>query len=351
MVNLFDGDHLGDTSAAAFNADIGAWNVSGVETMDSVFYKAAAFNRDLNAWDVSRVTIMNELFMSSSAFNGDVSAWDVSSVVSMAHVFYEAAAFNGDVSAWSVGKVESMYQMFDDATAFNGDVTRWDVKSVSSFYEMFCFAAAFNGDVSSWSVAATANTESMFLGATAFRGDVSRWAGAATTEGAYEDAAEELRHHENSDHLWGMTSADHVLGEADGDGDGAVSLDEFEALCRNTLFLKLSGAEVAAGFGAVDADEDGRLSRAELEATIAAASQRIAARRVAVAVRGTESEADVRRPSRLVALVAHNNMKPAMMAFVAKHQSFFKTVQITTTGSTGAALEKKLGLQIARKVA
>ena len=40
-----------------------------------------------------------------------------------------------------------------------------------------------------------------------------------------------------------------------------------------------------------------------------------------------------------------------MMNFVAKHRDFFKTVQITTTGSTGAALEKKLGLKIARKVA
>ena len=40
-----------------------------------------------------------------------------------------------------------------------------------------------------------------------------------------------------------------------------------------------------------------------------------------------------------------------MMAFVAKHRDFFKTVQITTTGSTGGALEKKLGLLIGRKVA
>ena len=44
-------------------------------------------------------------------------------------------------------------------------------------------------------------------------------------------------------------------------------------------------------------------------------------------------------------------MKPSMMAFVAKHRDFFKTVQIVTTGSTGASLEKKLGLKIARKVA
>jgi methylglyoxal synthase len=40
-----------------------------------------------------------------------------------------------------------------------------------------------------------------------------------------------------------------------------------------------------------------------------------------------------------------------MMKFVSKNLDFFKRVSILTTGSTGAALEKKLGLRIARKVA
>ena len=55
--------------------------------------------------------------------------------------------------------------------------------------------------------------------------------------------------------------------------------------------------------------------------------------------------------TRLVALVAHNQTKPMMMKFVSKNLDFFKRVSILTTGSTGAALEKKLGLRIARKVA
>ena len=67
-------------------------------------------------------------------------------------------------------------------------------------------------------------------------------------------------------------------------------------------------------------------------------------------VKGTV-EADERKETKFVALVAHNNMKPSMMNFVAKHFDFFKTVQITTTGSTGDALETKLGLKIAHKVA
>jgi methylglyoxal synthase len=43
-------------------------------------------------------------------------------------------------------------------------------------------------------------------------------------------------------------------------------------------------------------------------------------------------------------------MKKSMMVFVASHLDFFRTVSIVTTGSTGGALEKKLGLTIARKV-
>ena len=55
--------------------------------------------------------------------------------------------------------------------------------------------------------------------------------------------------------------------------------------------------------------------------------------------------------TRLIALVAHNNMKPSMLRFVTKHVSFFKQVQIVTTGSTGLSLEKALNLKIAQKVA
>ena len=59
----------------------------------------------------------------------------------------------------------------------------------------------------------------------------------------------------------------------------------------------------------------------------------------------------MKKCTRLVALVAHNQTKPMMMNFVANNLDFFKRVSILTTGSTGSALENKLGLHIARKVA
>lgn len=47
----------------------------------------------------------------------------------------------------------------------------------------------------------------------------------------------------------------------------------------------------------------------------------------------------------LVALVAHNNMKPSMMKFVKDNLKFFKSVNLVTTGSTGRALTG-LGLTV-----
>lgn len=66
---------------------------------------------------------------------------------------------------------------------------------------------------------------------------------------------------------------------------------------------------------------------------------------------GKSNEGDAREDTLLIALVAHNNMKRSMMTFVARHREFFKTVNIITTGSTGTALETKLGLTIKQKVA
>lgn len=60
--------------------------------------------------------------------------------------------------------------------------------------------------------------------------------------------------------------------------------------------------------------------------------------------------AEMPSDSKFVALVAHNEMKPSMMSFVKKHLAFFSGCRIVTTGSTGAALEKKLGLKITLKV-
>jgi len=54
--------------------------------------------------------------------------------------------------------------------------------------------------------------------------------------------------------------------------------------------------------------------------------------------------------TKLVALVAHNEMKQPLLHVIANHMDFFSTVNVVTTGSTGRVLEQSLGLQVKVKV-
>jgi len=66
--------------AAAFNQDIGSWNVSKVTNMEYMFWNAIAFNQDIGSWDVSKVTNMDNMFAYSAAFNQDLTKWCVTNI-------------------------------------------------------------------------------------------------------------------------------------------------------------------------------------------------------------------------------------------------------------------------------
>merc|ERR1712176_94038 len=79
---------------------MGNWNVSGVTTMNDMFYKASLFNQDISKWDVSRVTDMGYMFSYASSFNQDISKWDVSRVTDMEWMFGSASSFNQSLCSW-----------------------------------------------------------------------------------------------------------------------------------------------------------------------------------------------------------------------------------------------------------
>ena len=57
------------SSAATFNAELGAWDVANVLTMRTMFSGAGAFNGEISAWDVGRVTDMRNMFSYAFAFD------------------------------------------------------------------------------------------------------------------------------------------------------------------------------------------------------------------------------------------------------------------------------------------
>ena len=113
-------DSYCNTAWASFNEDIGAWDTSGVRTMQNMFY-ASAFNQDIGAWDTSGVRSMYVMFDSASSFDQDIGAWDTSGVTSMSRMFIGASAFNQDIGDWVVHGLEGygMWQMFFYASAFD----------------------------------------------------------------------------------------------------------------------------------------------------------------------------------------------------------------------------------------
>lgn len=161
--------------ATNFNSDISSWDLSAVRLLEGVFYHASSFNRDLNQWDVSGVTSMKQLFRNASSFNSGIGSWDVSAVTNMQSMFESAIAFNSDVSAWDMVKVSNMKNMFYKAAVFNSYISAWDVSSVVNMSGMFQDAIAFNGGVDVWNVSSVREMDNMFNGAWSFDRDLSAW--------------------------------------------------------------------------------------------------------------------------------------------------------------------------------
>lgn len=50
----------------------------------------------------------------------------------------------------------------------------------------------------------------------------------------------------------------------------------------------------------------------------------------------------------MIALIAHDNRKSALIDFCRKHQAFFRTQRLVATGSTGKLLNEQVGLEVER---
>ena len=168
-------------NCSSFDADIGSWNVSNVETMESMFYKAPLYTgRGLGNWITSSVTDMNDMFYYAASFVGDtLGSWDVSKVSNMRYMFLRAHMFAGDaLGTWDVSSVENMQGMFWGATTFTGNgIGAWDVSQVRYMTRMFDDCVSFVGhELSGWNVSNVKMMPYMFDGASLFDGEgVINW--------------------------------------------------------------------------------------------------------------------------------------------------------------------------------
>ena len=172
MYNMFSG-------AAAFNQNIGGWNVSTVTDMSYMFNGASIFNQDIGGWTVSNVTDMTSMFAVAIAFNQDLGSWDVGNVTNFSNMFNGATAFNngGVALAWAAFSTSpiTMDSMFTDASGFNQPISTWDVTNVTNMRNMFYGASAFNQDIGGWVVSSVITMAGMFNNAATFNQDLGGW--------------------------------------------------------------------------------------------------------------------------------------------------------------------------------
>ncbi len=83
------------------------WEMSSIESLEGMFYKAIEFNQNINDWDISSVRNMSKLFSGASKFNGNISGWDVSKVEKMTDILTDAREFSHTLEKWNLSSLQS----------------------------------------------------------------------------------------------------------------------------------------------------------------------------------------------------------------------------------------------------
>jgi surface protein len=105
----------------------------------------------LKRWDVSGVNTMDRLFFCCYTFNQEL-PWDTRSLVSAQSTFGNCYDLVDLQHTWNTKRLESARNMFYNCHKLRQDLNDWDVRSVSEFNNTFggCYAM-HRGLVRSWS--------------------------------------------------------------------------------------------------------------------------------------------------------------------------------------------------------
>ncbi len=155
VINATDAPNLSNVTSlvamfannnAMSSPDLNHWDVSGIQDMNSAFFRANLMTPLIDQWNVSAVTNMSSMFEGTELFNSPIGGWDVSSVQNMAFLFHFALDFNQDLSDWDVSSATTMEDMFTGAETFDQDLGDWDISSVSNLGTAFLSNSALSSD-------------------------------------------------------------------------------------------------------------------------------------------------------------------------------------------------------------
>lgn len=118
-------------NALKFNEDLGGWNMSGAENLDSMFLGCENFEgKGVDKWDVSRVKSMSGTFESCLFFDQDLSLWNTSSLEDFSFLFARSGFSGRGLDVWDTASAYNMSYTFFELARMDADFSSWNTSGV-----------------------------------------------------------------------------------------------------------------------------------------------------------------------------------------------------------------------------
>ena len=155
------------------------WNTSNNTLLTTTFQNQTKFNQEIGLWDVSKVTDMNGLLSCSLTRSGvfnnagtsSIGSWNTGLVTNMQQVFNNQIKFNQNIGAWNTANVINMSYLFNctntnvDGEFNNGgsdSIKNWNTAKVTTMLQMFTGQPLFNQPIGIWNTALVTRMDYMF---------------------------------------------------------------------------------------------------------------------------------------------------------------------------------------------
>ena len=201
------------------DVDLGGWDTHNFHEAGNMFENCASFTgKGLNNWDVTGMNVgCAEMLSGCAAFNADLGNWDVSNFVnasgmfqnctsfqgvglsywrwSVTHPFAIESLFNGceildinndfDISGWNMTQCASICGLFYNCRLYRGrGIPIWNTTNIKAMNSAFANCEDFNQDLSGWNITGLnknlANTNSISYWGTDFGHGQAAWVGFVT---------------------------------------------------------------------------------------------------------------------------------------------------------------------------